>query len=129
PDGSWVLNGYKHYISNGADAGFYLVFACTDPGQAAHQGTSAFLLEPGLPGFVVEKVHEKMSQRTINNAALRFTDVVLEPWRLVGEPHRGYAGAREILKESAIEAGATTLGTARAAYEAAAAHAASRVQG
>jgi alkylation response protein AidB-like acyl-CoA dehydrogenase len=129
PDGSWVLDGYKHYISNGADAGFYLVFACTDAGQPADRGTSAFLLEPGLPGFTVEKVHEKISQRTINNAALRFQEVVLEPWRLVGEPHRGYAGAREILKESAIEAGATTLGTARAAYEMAAEHAAGRVQG
>src|SRR5205807_8560852 len=75
PDGTWVLNGYKHYISNGADAGFYLVFACTDPGQPAPLGTSAFLLEPGLPGFSVEKVHEKISQRTINNAALRFEDV------------------------------------------------------
>ena len=129
PDGGWTLNGYKHYISNGADAGFYLVFACTDPRQPANTGTSAFLLEPGLPGFAVEEVHEKISQRTINNAALRFEDVVLEPWRLVGEPHRGYAGAREILKESAIEAGATTLGTARAAYEEAVAHAARRVQG
>jgi alkylation response protein AidB-like acyl-CoA dehydrogenase len=128
-DGSWVLDGYKHYISNGADAGFYLVFACTDAARPADQGTSAFLLEPGLPGFNVEKVHEKISQRTINNAALRFREVVLEPWRLVGEANRGYAGAREILKESAIEAGATTLGTARAAYEMAVAHAAARVQG
>src|SRR5438445_1225559 len=128
-DGSWVLNGYKHYISNGADAGFYLVFACTDPDRPAEQGTTAFLLEPGLQGFTVEKVHEKISQRTINNAALRFADVVLEPWRVVGPPHLGYAGAREILKESAIEAGATTLGTARAAYEMAVEHAAGRVQG
>jgi len=128
-DGSWVLDGYKHFISNGADASFYLVFACTDQSQPANRGTSAFLLERGLPGFTVEKVHEKISQRTINNAALRFENVVLEPWRLVGEANRGYAGAREILKESAIEAGATTLGTARAAYEMAVAHAREREQG
>ncbi|HLH68579.1 MAG TPA: acyl-CoA dehydrogenase family protein [Candidatus Dormibacteraeota bacterium] len=129
PDGSWVLNGFKRFISNGADAGFYLVFACTDPSRPAAEGTSAFLLEPGLPGFEVVQVHEKISQRTINNAALRFENVVLEPWRMVGEPHRGFAGTREILKESAIEAGATTLGTARAAYEMAVEHARSRVQG
>jgi len=129
PDGSWVLDGYKHFISNGPDASFYLVFACTDPSQAASSGTSAFLLERGLPGFTVEKVHEKISQRTINNAALRFENVVLEPWRLVGEVNRGYAGARELLKESAIEAGATTLGTARAAYEMTVAHARAREQG
>ena len=128
-DGSWVLNGRKRFISNGADAGFYLVFACTDPTQPAPLGTSAFLLEPGLPGFEVESVHEKISQRTINNATLGFTDVVLEPWRLLGEPNQSFAGCREILKESAIEAGATTLGTARAAYELAVEHARGRVQG
>jgi alkylation response protein AidB-like acyl-CoA dehydrogenase len=129
PDGSWVLNGYKHYISNGADACFYLVFACSDPAQPANLGSSAFLLERGLPGFEVDKVHEKISQRTINNAALRFENVRLEPWRLVGEVNRGYAGAREILKESAIEAGATALGTARAGYDMAVAHARTRTQG
>jgi alkylation response protein AidB-like acyl-CoA dehydrogenase len=129
PDGSWLLDGYKHFISNGADASFYLVFACTDPSLPANLGTSAFLLERDLPGFSVEKVHEKISQRTINNAALRFESVPLEPWRLVGEVNRGYAGAREILKESAIEAGATTLGTAQAAYDMAVAHARTRVQG
>jgi alkylation response protein AidB-like acyl-CoA dehydrogenase len=129
PDGSWVLNGYKRFISNGADAGFYLVFACTDDSQPAHLGTSVFLLEPGLAGFEVDKVHEKISQRTINNAALRFTDVILEPWRMIGPAQLGYAGALEILKESAIEAGATTLGSARAAYEMALAHARQRVQG
>ena len=123
PDGTWLLNGYKHYISNGADAGVYLVFACTDSDQPAERGTSAFLLEPKMPGFEVVEVHDKIAQRTINNAAMRFTDVVVHPDRLVGEAHTGYAGAREILKESAIEAGATTLGTARAAYEMAVEHA------
>jgi alkylation response protein AidB-like acyl-CoA dehydrogenase len=129
PDGRWILNGYKRYISNGADAGLYLVFASTDPQQQAVSGTSAFLLESGMPGFEVAEVHDKISQRTINNAALQFTDVVVEPDRLVGEAHVGYAGAREILKESAIEAGATTLGTARAAYELAVEHASQRQQG
>lgn len=129
PDGSWLLNGYKRFISNGADARFYLVFACTDESQPAHLGTSVFLLEPGIDGFEVDKVHDKISQRTINNAALRFTDVVLEPWRMIGPAQLGYAGAREILRESAIEAGATTLGSARAAYEMALEHSRQRVQG
>jgi acyl-CoA dehydrogenase len=128
-DGNWRLNGYKRYISNGADASHYVVFACTDPGRPANQGTSAFLLEPGMPGFEVVEVHEKIAQRTINNAALRFTDVVLEPERMLGAVHAGYTDSREILKESAIEAGATTLGTARAAYELSVEHARTRIQG
>ena len=129
PDGSWVLNGYKHYISNGADAGLYCVFACTDDTAPASNGTSAFLVERGDPGFEVVAIHEKMSQRGNNNAALRFSDVVLPPDRLLGEAHTGYAGSREILKESAITAAATTLGTAQAAYDLALEHARTRVQG
>jgi alkylation response protein AidB-like acyl-CoA dehydrogenase len=128
-DGSWVLNGYKRYISNGADASYYLVFARTDPNQPASQGTSAFLVERGMPGFEVVQVHEKISQRTINNGALRFENVVLESGRLLGEVNAGYTDSREILKESAIEAGATTLGTARAAYDLAVEHAKTRIQG
>jgi alkylation response protein AidB-like acyl-CoA dehydrogenase len=48
---------------------------------------------------------------------------------VLGEPHLGYAGARTILKESVIEAGATTLGTAQCAYDLALEHACERVQG
>jgi alkylation response protein AidB-like acyl-CoA dehydrogenase len=128
-DGAWVLNGEKRYISNGADAGMYLVFACTDDSKPAREGTGAFVVERGQPGFEVVEVHEKISQRTINNAHLRFNDVIVEPERLLGDSATGFAGAREILKESVIEAGATTLGAARAAYEAAVEHAKSRVQG
>jgi alkylation response protein AidB-like acyl-CoA dehydrogenase len=128
-DGRWVINGEKRFISNGADAGMYLVFASTDPSKPARQGTGAFLLDRGMPGFEVVEVHEKIAQRTINNAHMRFEDVVVDADRVIGDPLRGYSGAREILRESAIEAGATTLGTARAAYEAAVEHARGRVQG
>jgi acyl-CoA dehydrogenase len=128
-DGSWVLNGYKHFISNGPDAELFCVFACTDRTKPAAAGTSAFLVTRDDPGFEVAAVHEKMSQRGNNNAALRFTDLRLDPDRLLGEPNRGYAGSREILKESVITAGATALGTARAAYEMALERARTRVQG
>jgi len=128
-DGRWILNGEKRYISNGADAGMYLVFASTDDSKPAREGTGAFIVDHDTPGFEVVEVHEKISQRTINNARLRFNDVVVEPDRVLGDSATGFAGAREILKESVIEAGATTLGSARAAYEAAVEHAKARVQG
>lgn len=129
PDGDWVLNGYKRYISNGADAGMYCVFACSDDQRPAAEGTSAFLVLRDDPGFEVVQVHEKMSQRGNNNAALRFEDVVLPADRLLGQVHSGYAGSRVILKESAITAGATSLGSAQAAYEMALDHCRERVQG
>jgi acyl-CoA dehydrogenase len=128
-DGSWVLNGLKHYVSNAPDASVFIVFACTDPDQPASRGTSAFLVFPEDEGFEVVHTHEKMSQRGNNNGRMRFDDVVLPPDRLLGEPHSGFASSRRILKESVITAGATTLGTARAAYELALEHAWTRVQG
>jgi len=125
----WILTGRKRFISNGADAGFYLVFACTDPDAPAESGTSAFLVPAGMPGVRVVQIHEKIAQRTINNAEIAFEEVSLAENALLGKPHYGYAGAREVLKESALEAAATTLGTARAAYDEAVAHAKQRVQG
>jgi len=128
-DGRWRLNGAKHFISNAPDADVLCVFACTNPERPAAAGTSAFLVFADDPGFEVVHVHEKMSQRGNNNGRLRFTDLVLPADRLLGEADSGYAGSRYILKESAITAGATTLGTARAAYELALEHAMTRIQG
>jgi alkylation response protein AidB-like acyl-CoA dehydrogenase len=128
-DGCWILNGEKRFISNGADAQMYLVFACTDKSKPAREGSGAFLVDRSTPGFEVTEVHEKIAQRTINNARLRFTNVVVGADRVVGDPRRGFAGSEEVLRESAIEAGATTLGTARAAYEEAVCHANTRIQG
>lgn len=128
-DGSWQLDGLKHYISNAPDAAVFCVFACTDDTRPAAQGTSAFLVFADDPGVSIVHTHEKLSQRGNNNGRIRFDGVRLDADRLLGEPHAGYAGSRQILKESAITAGATTLGSARAAYELALAHARTRVQG
>ena len=128
-DGGWVLNGHKRFISNGADAATYIVFATTDASRSAAEGTTAFWVRAGAPGLEVVCIHEKIGQRTINNAELRFHDVRLSDGDVLGEVHRGFVGAKEILRESAIEAGATALGAGQAAYELALAHACSRVQG
>ncbi|HEY8487410.1 MAG TPA: acyl-CoA dehydrogenase family protein [Limnochordales bacterium] len=125
----WVLEGRKRFISNGADAGLYLVFAATDPSRPAPEGTSCFMVPRDTPGLRVVRIHEKISQRLINNAEIAFEGVRLPGSFLVGEEGRGLSSIAHVLRESAIEAGATALGTARAAYEAALEWAAGRVQG
>jgi acyl-CoA dehydrogenase len=127
--GGWILNGRKRFISNGADAGGYVVFATTDPARPAAEGTSAFWVPAGTPGLEVVRIHEKIGQRTINNAELAFDGVRLTEDQLLGDVDRGFTTAKVILRESAIEAGATALGTGQAAYELALEHAASRIQG
>jgi alkylation response protein AidB-like acyl-CoA dehydrogenase len=125
----WIIAGEKRYISNGADASFYLVFACTDREVPSTEGTSAFLIPANSPGLHVTKVWNKISQRGNNNATIRFDGVVVPEARRLGRLHRALHPSNAVLRESAIEAGITALGSARAAYEAAQEWARRRVQG
>ncbi|MGM0590448.1 MAG: acyl-CoA dehydrogenase family protein [Halobacteriota archaeon] len=125
----WVINGEKRYISNGADAKSYVVFAQTDPSVPAPKGGTAFLVPHDADGLEVTHVWEKLSQRTINNATIEYNDLRVPEEYVLGEVNEGVRRTGEVLKESAIEAGATTLGTARAAYEDALEYAHERVQG
>ena len=43
-DGGWVLNGRKHYISNGYDASLYVIYANTNPSVGMMDGTSSFIV-------------------------------------------------------------------------------------
>ena len=72
--GGWIVNGMKHFISNGNRASFYLLFAQTDPGRPLAEGSTCFLLERGRPGFTIGRVHDKMGERLANNAELVFED-------------------------------------------------------
>lgn len=125
----WVINGHKRYISNGADAKTYLVYAQTDPNALAVEGTSAFMVPSDAAGVEVTNIHEKISQRMINNATLEFHNVRVSDARLLGEPGRGMESVGSLLKESHTEAAATALGTARRAFEEALAYSKHRVQG
>ncbi|MFB6130447.1 MAG: acyl-CoA dehydrogenase family protein [Salinigranum sp.] len=125
----WVINGEKCYISNGADAKTYVVFAQTDPDAPAQSGTTAFLVPRETEGLEVTHVWEKISQRMINNATVEYHDVRIPEENVLGEVHRGKQRTAEVLKESNLEAGATTLGTARRAFEEAWDYSYERTQG
>ena len=49
----WVINGTKHFITNGKHADFALVFAANDRTKRAQGGITAFIVESGTPGFEV----------------------------------------------------------------------------
>lgn len=125
----WVIDGLKHFISNGADAKTYVVFAQTDPDVSAQYGTTAFLVPGDADGLEVTHIHEKISQRLVNNATIEFNGVRVPEENVLGEVNRGKTRTGEVLKESHIEAGASVLGVARAAYEDALEYAEERVQG
>src|SRR5579883_122021 len=71
---TWVLNGRKCYITNGARADWVVIFATVDPtlGRAGHR---AFVVERGTPGFTVGKIEKKMGLRASETAELVLEDV------------------------------------------------------
>ncbi len=58
----WVLNGRKLWITNGAEAGIYIVFANANP-DAGYKGITAFIVERDFPGFAVGKKEDKLGIR------------------------------------------------------------------
>src|SRR5207247_8478141 len=60
-DGSWALNGRKHFITGGDQADFALVFAVTDPEKRAKGGITAFFVDADTPGYAVTRVQRTMS--------------------------------------------------------------------
>src|SRR5436309_14496295 len=74
-NGEWVINGRKQFISNGYDAGLYVVYANTNPKVGMLQGTSSFLVPRETPGLTVARCNETMGCRFMNNGELVFEDM------------------------------------------------------
>jgi alkylation response protein AidB-like acyl-CoA dehydrogenase len=127
--GGWVINGMKHFISNGNRANFYLLFVQTEKGKPLAEGSTCFLLERDRPGFTIGRVHDKMGERLANNAELVFQDCFLPDENVVGEVNGGFKVLAEFLPYSNAYAGATILGVAEALYAKAVDWGKTRVQG
>ena len=71
PDGDdWVLDGQKMWITNGAEAGLFIVFATVDP-DAGYKGITAFLVDRASAGFTVGKKEDKLGIRASSTTELR----------------------------------------------------------
>jgi len=128
-DGGWVLNGKKHFISNGNRAELYLVFAQTDPGKNLVEGSTCFLVERNTPGFSIGRVHDKMGERLANNAELIFESCFVPDANVFGGPGEGFKMLARFFPASNAYAGASVLGVAVAAYERSLRWTRERVQG
>jgi alkylation response protein AidB-like acyl-CoA dehydrogenase len=127
--GGWVVNGMKHFISNGNRASHYLLFVQTEPGKPMAEGSTCFLVERGRPGFTIGRVHDKMGERLANNAELVFQDCLIPDENVVGGVGRGFGVLAEFFPQSNAYAGASVLGVAGALHKKALDWARLRVQG
>jgi len=81
----WLINGRKQFISNGYDAGLYVVYANTNPDVGMLQGTSSFLVPRETPGLTIARCNETIGCRFMNNGELVFEDMFLPEDHLLAE--------------------------------------------
>lgn len=123
----YVLNGSKHFITNGGIADVVIVFAMTDKSKGS-RGISAFIVEKTFPGFSVGKEENKMGIRGTNTNELIFEDCRVPAENLLGEEGQGFKIAMIVLDAGRIGVGAQAVGIAQAAFEAAVEYAKTREQ-
>ncbi len=114
----WVLNGSKNFITHGKSGDVAVVIARTGE-KGASNGTSAFIVEKGTPGFSAGKKENKMGMRASETCELIFNDCRLPKENLIGIQGEGFKQAMQILDGGRISIGALSLGIAKGAYEAA----------
>jgi alkylation response protein AidB-like acyl-CoA dehydrogenase len=110
------LTGAKLWITNGAEAGIFIVFATVDPG-AGYKGITAFLVERGLEGFAVGKKEDKLGIRASSTTELVFSGAPVPRENVLGEVGKGYKIAIETLNEGRIGIGAQMIGASAGALE------------
>jgi alkylation response protein AidB-like acyl-CoA dehydrogenase len=113
----WILDGRKMWITNGAEAETYVVFANANP-AAGYKGITAFIIERGFPGFSVGKKEDKLGIRASSTTELILDGCEVPSDNVLGPVGQGYKVAIETLNEGRIGIGAQMIGVARGALDA-----------
>ena len=116
-DGGWKLNGHKLWITNGAEAEIFIVFATVDP-EAGYKGITAFIVERDFDGFTVGKKEDKLGIRASSTTEIHFEDCFVPAENVLGDVGKGYKAAIETLNEGRIGIGAQMIGIAQGALDA-----------
>ena len=117
PDGSFIINGKKSWITSGPVAKYIVLFALTDPEKGA-KGISAFMVDTAKPGFSRGKTEPKLGIRASATCEIEFRDYVATADEVVGKPGEGFKIAMGVLDAGRIGIASQAIGIARAAYEA-----------
>ena len=123
----YVINGSKRFITTGKNSGLVIVTAKTDPSKA-HKGISAFLVEKGTPGLIVDREEDKMGLRASDTTDLIFDACRVPAENRLGEEGDGFKIAMTALDGGRIGIAAQSVGVAQAAFDAAVKYAKQREQ-
>ena len=112
----FVLNGTKHFITNGTIADWYVVFATQDRDDR-HGGISCFVLPSDTPGISANRMHNKMGQRASDTAEIVFEEARVSRAGLVGAEGAGFKVAMRTFDHSRPEVGAFAIGISQRALD------------
>ncbi|MEW5911196.1 MAG: acyl-CoA dehydrogenase family protein [Thermodesulfobacteriota bacterium] len=127
----WVLNGRKHFITNGNIADLSTVFAVTDKNKRAKGGITAFLVEKTFPGFSVGTIERKMGMRGSHTCELIMDDCRVPAENVIGGEAmvgQGFKIAMKTLDKGRLTMGASAVGSAQKLLELSIDYAKQRVQ-
>jgi acyl-CoA dehydrogenase len=124
----YILNGLKHFITNGDIADVSTVMAVTDKTKGP-RGVTAFIVEKTFPGFSVGKIDKKMGVHGNNTSELVFEDCQVPAANIIGlQEGKGFSTAMKVLEKGRITIAASCVGTAQYCLDVSIAHAKQRVQ-
>ena len=123
----FLLNGQKLWITNGNEAGIFVLFANANP-EAGYRGITAFIIEKDFAGFTVGKKEDKLGIRASSTTELILEDCIVPKENVLGEVGKGYKTSIETLNEGRIGIGAQMIGIGRGALDAAIAYTGERQQ-
>ena len=123
----YILNGTKHFITNGSEAGVYTIIAMSDRGKGA-RGASAFIVEKGTPGFTFGKKEDKLGIRASITSELIFSDCKIPKENLIAKEGMGFIVTMKTFDMSRPGVAAQALGIAQGALDTAVKYARERRQ-
>lgn len=124
----YLLNGLKHFITNGDIADVVTVMAVTDK-EKGPRGVTAFIVEKTFPGYSVGKVDRKMGVHGNNTSELVFEDCQVPAANIIGGLEgKGFVTAMKVLEKGRITIAAVCVGTAQYVLDLSIAHSKQRIQ-
>lgn len=117
PDGSFVLNGQKSWITNAGVSEYYTVMAVTDPDGPRGRNVTAFVVEKDDEGFTFGAPEKKLGIKGSPTRELHFDDCRIPGDRMVGTPGEGLKIALRTLDHTRVTIGAQAVGIAQGALD------------
>ncbi len=113
---SYVINGAKAWVTNGAEADVMVLIAATDPSKG-HHGISAFIIDMDNPGVKIAKLEHKLGIKATSTAQVYFEDCKVPKSAMIGQEGDGFKVAMTTLDGGRIGVATQAVGIGRAAFE------------